>query len=177
VVVPEFLNTIEQSSISSWLRGSDSWFGFYFILLVHTLGLSLLVGANLVVDACILGVAPGVPIRYLKRLFGIMWAGFCINVTSGLFLLLAYPTKSLTNPMFYVKLTIITIAMITALRMKNQVFDDRLNDPEMIARGKSMAKWSLVLWVMAVTAGRLLAYTYTYVLYGVTAVVVFKFPG
>jgi hypothetical protein len=30
---------------------------------------------------------------------------------------------------------------------------------------------------MSITAGRLLAYTYTYVLYGVTAVLVFKFPG
>jgi len=177
VAVPEVLNSIEQSGLSSWLRGSDSWFGFYFVLLVHTLGLSLLVGANVVVDTCILGIAPGVPLKSLKRLFGIMWAGFWLNVTTGIFLLIAYPTKSLTNPMFYVKLTLITLGMITALRMKSQVFDDRLSEPDMVAKGKPMAKWSLALWIMSITAGRLLAYTYTYVLYGVTAVIVFKFPG
>jgi hypothetical protein len=177
VAVPELLNSIEQSGLSSWLRGSDSWFGFYFVLLVHTLGLALLVGSNVVVDACILGIAPGLPLESLKRLFGVMWVGFGLNVASGLLLLVAYPTKSFTNPVFYVKLTLITLAMITTQRIKTQVFNGRLTEPEMMGKGKSMAKWSLALWIMSITAGRLLAYTYTYVLYGVTAVLVFPFPG
>jgi len=35
----------------------------------------------------------------------------------------------------------------------------------MEAKGRALAKWSLVLWIAAITAGRLLAYTYTYLLY------------
>jgi hypothetical protein len=41
-----------------------------------------------------------------------------------------------------------------------------LSEAAMVARGKMMAKLSLVLWIGAITAGRLLAYTYTYRLYG-----------
>ena len=36
-----------------------------------------------------------------------MWAGFWINALSGILLLIAYPTKALTNPLFYAKLVLI----------------------------------------------------------------------
>jgi len=44
LALPEIFNTIEQSAISVWIRDTDSLFGFYFILLFHTIGLALLVG-------------------------------------------------------------------------------------------------------------------------------------
>ena len=50
MAVPEIFNTIEQTSLSKWIRYSPSIFGFYFILLCHTIGLSLLVGANAIID-------------------------------------------------------------------------------------------------------------------------------
>jgi len=50
--------------------------------------------------------------------------------------------------------------------MKNRVFSDpTLSEPAMMMKGKALATWSLVLWVGAVTAGRLLAYTYSYIKY------------
>ena len=167
MAVPEIFNTIEQSGISIWLRESQSIFGFYFILLFHTIGMSLVVGANAVVDLRILGVASDLPLRPLKRLFGIMWTGLGINVTTGLLLLTAYPTKALTNPDFYVKLSFIALAVTTMRRMSIQVFDDAsLDEVAMIAKGKTMAAWSLVFWIGAVSAGRLLSETSKYVLYG-----------
>src|SRR5580693_10288871 len=138
LAVPELFNTIEQSGISRWLRESQSLFGFYFILLFHTIGMSLVVGANAVVDLRILGVAPGLPLHPLKRLFGVMWTGLAINVTTGLLLLTAYPTKALTNPDFYVKLTFIGLAVFTMRRMNHQVFDDTsLSEMAMIAKGRT----------------------------------------
>ena len=167
MAVPELFNTIEQSGLSSWIRHTDSVFGFYFILLFHTLGLALVVGANTVVDLRILGVVSDLPLKPLKQLFGIMWTGFGINATTGILLLIAYPTKALTNPVFYVKLLVIALAVITMQRIKTRVFDDAsLSEAAMIAKGKTMAKWSLVLWIGAITAGRLLAYTFTYLIYG-----------
>lgn len=173
--VPEILNNIEQSGLSSWLRDSDSWFGFYFILLCHTIGLSLLVGASVFVDLCFLGAPSGLPLKSLKRLFRVMWIGFGINAASGILLLTAYPTKSLTNPVFYVKLLFITLAMFTVQQMNQKVFDDHLSEAAMLAKGRSMAKRSLAFWVVSITAGRLLAYTYTYLLYGVIAAWIFHF--
>lgn len=167
LAVPEFFQAVEQSGLSTWLRESDSVFAFYFILLCHTLGLALLVGANTIVDLRLLGVPSDLPLKPLREFFFIMWLGFAINAISGVFLVIAFPTKAFTNPDFYIKLMLITLAVITMQRIKSRVFDDlTLSDAAMIARGKTMAKLSLGLWIGAITAGRLLAYTYTYRLYG-----------
>jgi hypothetical protein len=163
---PMFLQAIEDTGFSTWLRESESPFAFYFILLFHTFGLALLVGANAVVDLRLLGVARSIPLAPLKRLFSIMWIGLAMNALSGVLLVVAYPTKTLTNWDFYAKLTIIGFAVWVMQKQKNRVFEDPgLNEAEMVARGASLAKWSLFLWFGAITAGRLLAYTYKYLTY------------
>jgi len=167
LAVPEIFNTIEQSALSTWLRESTSVFGFYFILLFHTIGMALVVGASAVVDLRILGIASALPLKPLKRLFTIMWVGLGINVTTGLFLLTAYPTKALTNPDFYLKLIFIALAVTLMRKLSLRVFGDAsLDEVAMIAKGKTMAAWSLIFWIGAVSAGRLLSETSKYVLYG-----------
>lgn len=164
MALPTFLHTVEGTGFSTWMRESDSVFGFYFILFFHTIGLALLVGANAVIDLRLLGVAREIPLAPMKRFFGVMWLGFSINVTTGVLLLVAYPTKALTNPDFYIKLTLIALAVWIMQKLKTQVFDDAsLTDETMMAKGATLAKWSLVCWAGAITAGRLLAYTYRYV--------------
>jgi hypothetical protein len=166
LAVPEFFNTIEQSGLSTWLRESESIFSFYFILVCHTLGLALLVGVNSAVDLLLLGVASDIPLKPLKRFFPLMWLGFYVNAISGVFLVIAYPTKAFTNPVFYIKLTLIALAVTTLWAIQNRVFGDAsLSEAAMVARGRTMAKLSLALWFGAITAGRLLAYTYTWRLY------------
>ena len=168
MAVPLFLNTLEQSGLSTWLRESPSVFGFYFILVFHTIGLALVVGPNTAIDLRLLGVAPAIPLPPLRSWFKLMWLGLAINVTSGIFLVLAYPSKAFTNPDFYIKLTLIGFAVWTLRKIKRQVFDDSsLSEAAILARGKMLAVWSLVLWAGVITAGRLLAYTCSYLVYGV----------
>jgi hypothetical protein len=163
LALPIFLQTIEDTGFSTWLRESESPFAFYFILLFHTFGLALLVGANMIVDLHLLGFARGIPLASLKRLFVIMWIGFAMNAVTGILLVIAYPTKSLTNIDFYVKLTLIGFAVWVMQQLKTQVFGEASYSEEArMARGATLAKWSLFLWFGAITAGRLLAYTYKY---------------
>ena len=160
---PMFLQAIEETGFSTWLRESESPFAFYFILLFHTFGLALLVGANAVVDLRLLGVARTIPLAPLKRLFRIMWIGFAMNAVTGILLVFAYPTKALTNPDFYVKLTLIGLAIWVMQKLNRQVFENSgPSEADMIARGATLAKFSIFLWFGAITAGRLLAYTYKY---------------
>ena len=166
MVPPSFLLAIENTGFSSWLRETESPFGFYFVLLFHTFGLALVVGANTVVDLRLLGVARAVPLAPLKQLFRVMWIGFAVNAVTGVLLVFAYPTKSLTNPDFYLKLTIIGFAVWVMQRINSEVFgESSLDETSMMAKGASLAKWSLLLWFAAITAGRLLAYTYKYLTY------------
>jgi hypothetical protein len=166
--IPEALSTLERSGVSTWLRESESPFGFYFILVFHTIGLALVVGPNTAIDLRLLGVARGIPLPPLKNWFSIMWLGFAMNVASGIFLVLAYPTKAFTNPDFYIKLTLIGLAIWILYRIKKQIFDEpRLEEAAVPAKGRMLAVWSLILWFAVITAGRLLAYTCSYLVYGV----------
>ena len=42
---PEFLDTLERTGLSTWIRESESAFAYYFVLVIHNIGLALLVGA------------------------------------------------------------------------------------------------------------------------------------
>ena len=167
MAVPEIFNTIEQSGISTWIRTTQSVFGFYFILTSHTIGLCLLVGSSAVVDLRILGVGRDAPLKALKPLFKLMVAGLLVNFTSGILLLIGYPTKALTDVVFYFKLAFIALALLVTQRLYLRVFDNSdLSETEMMARGKTMATLSLVFWIAAIFAGRALSETFTYLTYG-----------
>jgi hypothetical protein len=166
VDVPQVFQTIESSALSTWIRDSPSLLGFWFILAVHAVGMTLLVGASAVIDLRILGVARDLPLTPLKKLYGIIWIGFWLQFVSGTLLLIASPTKSLTNLDFYLKMLLIALAVVAMQIMKTRVFSESsLSDAERMAKGKALAAWSLIFWAGAVTAGRLIAYTYTYVSY------------
>src|SRR5438309_11343343 len=101
---PLFLQTIEDTGLSTWLRESESPFAFYFILLFHTFGLALLVGANAIVDLRILGVAANLPLAPLNSFFSILSVGLRLIVVTGIFLVISYPSKAITNPVFDISL-------------------------------------------------------------------------
>ena len=161
-VPPRFFLTIEESGLSMWVRDSPFW----AILSIHAIGMALLVGASTVVALRILGVVPELPLAPLKRLYVFIWIGFWIQVISGVLLLVGYPTKSLMNPDFYLKMVLIVAGMIVMQMLRHRVFNNStLTELEMIAQGKLLAWCSLVLWFATVTSARLLAYTYTYASY------------
>jgi len=160
------MKAVEESGLSVWIRDSPSIFAYWFILSFHALGMGMAVGASVVIDFRILGVARDLPLSPLKGLYRIIWAGFWIQVVSGLLLLIAYPTKALTNPDFYIKLVLIGVAIAVMKMIQKRVFSDSsLTEPAMMLQGRSLAVWSLVLWLGVVTAGRLLAYTFTFINY------------
>ena len=166
MAVPVIFQTIEESGLSVWIRDSPSIFAFWFILSLHAVGMGMLVGASVIIDLRILGVAKDLPIAPLKSLYRIIWSGFWVQVVTGTLLVIGYPTKTFTNPDFYIKIVLIALAVVVMQMMKNRVFGDpSLSEPAMMMKGKALATWSLVLWVGAVTAGRLLAYTYSYIKY------------
>lgn len=155
--IDPFLAWVESTALSQWVVGSPSMFAFPGILTLHAIGMGFAVGISAALDLRILGVAPNVPLGELRRFMPILWAGFWLNAVSGVLLLIGYPTKALTNPVFYLKLTLIGVAMTLLVRISRLVF--ATNSP-ITSRLRNLAIASLVCWAGAITAGRLLAYTY-----------------
>jgi len=157
--VDSFLVWLESTALSQWVVGSDSILAFPGILALHAIGMGVAAGLAGVLDLRILGVATGVPLTEFRRYRPLLWGGFWLNAVSGVLLLVGYPTKALTNPVFYLKLLLIATAMVLYVRI------DRLIRSGASASGagralRRLAITSLVCWSGAITAGRLLAYTY-----------------
>ena len=158
-----FFILLEASGLSTWVRESPSMLAFPTVIALHAIGMGLLAGTNAAMDFRILGFARGVPISSLERLVPVMRFGFWLNAVSGVLLLLAYPTKALTNPLFYVKLLLIAIALVDTLVVRKEIIHkSTAEDISVPAKAKILAVGSLALWAGAIISGRLLAYTYIY---------------
>jgi hypothetical protein len=169
--VDEFLAFVESSELSEWIRGSESLFAFPAIITLHTIAMGFLAGGSTAIDLRILGFAPHMPLKPLRRFLPVLWLALAVNAVTGTLLLIAYPTKALTNPVFYVKLCLIALAVwlvyrigVVALRAPN------VDQKPLAANAKLLAAASIAAWVALITAGRLLAYTHKWELLGIRSI-------
>jgi hypothetical protein len=154
----EFLSAIENSPFSEWVRTSSSLWAYPGLLFVHTLGMATVVGMSAMVDLRLLGFARTLPVAPLERYFPIMWTGFWINSISGAMLLAADATTRVADPVFGVKMVLIALGIVNMVVIRRVVFRDPNVDHAVPVLGKLLAAASLVLWLGATTAGRLMAY-------------------
>jgi len=141
-----------------WVRQSGSLLSYPGILLVHTYGMAVVVGLVAGIDLRILGFAPALPLAPLQKFLPVVWAAFWINAATGTILLAADATTKMRNPDFYVKMGFIFLAVISQRMIEQRVFRDPHGDQTLSRNAKVLAAMSLVFWLGAITAGRLLAY-------------------
>jgi hypothetical protein len=155
----DFLASVEGSALATWVRESNSIWAYPTVLFLHSLGMATVVGVSAGIDLRILGFAPDLPLASLLRFFPIIWAAFAVNALSGTALLIADATAKLSNPVFYVKIVFIALALINLRLVKTRVVRDPLIDKGGApADAKLLAATSLLFWIGAITAGRLMAY-------------------
>lgn len=153
---------LEETRASVWVREYPSLFGFPFILFLHTLGLVMLAGVSIAIDVWLLRAQTFARTVQMTGLIRVMWLGFGINTVSGLALLIAYPAKALTNPVFYAKMLLVVAGMYAVARINGDAFP-RGNAIAGAAIGTLTKRWaaaSLLIWAGTIATGRLLAYTH-----------------
>jgi hypothetical protein len=154
------IDAIENSAYAIWVRESPSIWAFTTILSLHAMGLAIIVGINTIIALRLLGYVPTIPVSSLRKLFPWMYVGFTINAFSGLSLLAANLSNDIHNWMFLTKLSLITCAMINlelpgAMVFAAPLVDNGTGGP---ATARRFAIASLVLWSLAIVAGRLSEY-------------------
>jgi hypothetical protein len=155
----QFLMWLEETGLAVWVRESASLLAYPTILLLHTIGLAIVVGISAGINLRLLGFAPGVPLSPLARLYPYMWTGFWINAVSGGALVVADASRALTNPVFFIKMVLIALAVNNLRLLKPHLLAGApAGAPRTPNRVRMLAFTSLVLWVAAITAGRLIAY-------------------
>ena len=162
-----FLALVEGSDLAEWVR-SDPLYAFPLIVTLHTIGMGFLAGGGAAIDLRILGFAPRMPLKAMARFVPLLWLAFAVNAVSGTLLLIGYPTKALTNPVFYVKLCLIALAVVLLYRIVTTVLHVAdVDDEPMTSQARRLALASLGAWVALIVAGRLLAYTHKWEMLGI----------
>jgi hypothetical protein len=154
-----FFQQLESSGLSMWVRQSGSLWAFPGILLAHTYGMGVMVGIIAGIDLKILGLMPALPVAPLQKFLPLVWIAFWVNAITGTVLLAADASSKMVNPDFGIKMIFIVLAVISQRMIQTRV----LSDPEVdrtpfSTNAKMLAVMSLVCWLGAITAGRLLAY-------------------
>jgi hypothetical protein len=151
------LEWIASTSFSTWLQESPSIWGFPLALTFHTTGMGILVGASWAMAFRLLGFAKGIPIAEMRGLCRVVWWAFWVNVVSGMVMFVAHPVERGLALMFWIKIALVALGMVVHVRTERVVAAGTGPVVESSAT-RQLAYGSLVLWLAAVTAARLIAY-------------------
>ena len=164
----ETLVWLENSGLGTWVRESPSLFAYSGLISLHAFGLAFAAGVSAAIALRILGVAPGLPLAPMEKLFPVVWIAFWLNAVSGALLVTSTATKDLTNPVFFTKMAFVLLAITSVRLVKHQAFGDPagLKAGPAPQKARILAGAMLACWTGAIVAGRLVEYP---VLFGLNA--------
>lgn len=156
-----FQDALQQTAVITWVRETNSVLVYPTVLAGHTFGMAFLVGLSSLIALRVLGVFPSLPLAPLETFFSLIWLGFWVNAVTGVVLFSLEPAKFLMEPDFYIKLLAIAGAVVTVRSLQVNVFGGpaRLHAKTEPTNGKALAVTTLTFWLVAITAGRLTAYS------------------
>ena len=150
--------SLQESAFTDWFLGSASIWTYPTVLTLHTIGMAILVGASFVVNLRVLQVAGEIPLQRLAPVYRFIWAGFVINLFSGVVLFVTQAADRVQDPVFYVKLGSIALALWFGVLVKRASIDAADAPQVTPPRSRRLAAAGLGLWTIAIVAGRLMAY-------------------
>jgi hypothetical protein len=153
-----FFEWLEGTPLALWIRESNSILAYPTILFLHTLGLGAVAGLSTFLDFRVLGFVRGLPFSDLKPFVTGVWVAFGLSALSGTALFIANASEKAHSATFLVKLILVFLAIGTHYVMTKRIFRNPLAEQTLPRQAQLLALMSIVFWVGATTAGRLLAY-------------------
>jgi hypothetical protein len=151
------LEWIDATSLSVWLRESPSVWANATVLTLHTMGLTVLVGASWVLDLRLLGISRTVPLSAFRWVFSAVAIGLSVNLVTGVLLFIKNAATWGTSLPFLFKMCLVIASASTLLPIRRYVLSG-IEGPDVSSHARLLAIASIVSWSAAITAGRLLAY-------------------
>ncbi len=156
-----FAQTLQDTAFARWVAESGSLLGYPTILFLHTIGLATVAGLNASINLRLLGVARTLPLAPLVRFYPTIWTAFVVTTASGLALLVADATTRLMQPVFWIKLLFVFLAVANLELIRTQVLRDPAVDSKPLPpNARILALTSFFFLLGATIAGRLIAYVY-----------------
>ena len=148
---------LENTDLAMWV-GLSLW-AYPSLLALHIVGLAVVVGIFAMRDLSLLGVARGVlPAQFVIPV-RLAFAGFVLNAISGFLLFTSQASIFAASTAFQVKISCIVIGMLLAWRIQRRLSaSGGEGEDATVASTYWLAAASLACWLLAISAGRLIAY-------------------
>jgi hypothetical protein len=152
---------LEQTSIGTTIR--ESLWLFPVIETVHIFGIILLVGGTSILDLRLMGLTfRDEPVTKLAgRFLPWAWAGFIIQVLTGILMFSSEATKMYINTAFQIKMLMIVAAGVNAFVFHSLAYQSVgtwEKDPVAPVSARIAGLISILFWFGIVAAGRWIAY-------------------
>jgi hypothetical protein len=160
--VRDFLSGMESSALGQLMRDAGPW-SYAAANLSHVFGVAALFGSVLVLDLRLLGLWRRVPISALAvSTVPVGQAGGAVALVTGVMLLATNATEYIGNPFLILKFPAIAVGLVNVLVLSRlpawKARAERELSPRELRQLRIIGGISLVSWVTAVTAGRMIAY-------------------
>lgn len=150
---------LESTALAEWVR--TSLVGYPFVLTVHSVGMAIMVGLVSVINLRLIGRFGRIPYGSLHGLLKLAWYGFAINVLTGAAIFTSQAASYIRSPVYLLKMAMVLGGAIIAWKMQPILRRDASGWDGGVAMPSSLqtlAKVSLVMWLMAIITGRFTAY-------------------
>jgi Family of unknown function (DUF6644) len=158
----DVLAWLQSSALGMLMRGSGPWI-YPIVNVVHVLGVATLFGSVLVLDLRLLGVRRGSPLSPVTAAAApVAMAGFALAAASGVCLLAANAVEYQGNPFLLAKFAAIGVGLVNVVALRRtaawKAHTDRQLSPSEARLLAFMAGVSLLSWLTAIVAGRMIGY-------------------
>ena len=126
---------------------------------LHILAIAAIIGSVLVINTRLLRGRAWTEdsAQWADRLLLVVWRAITVLLTTGSVMIIAEPGRSLTNPVFQIKIGLICLALLHTLFVASQIH--RTQSESMALPSSALTVWpSFALWIGIVFAGRWIAY-------------------
>jgi len=166
-VVETISNFLTSGGIDEFVASHDYAWPLGEIL--HFFGMALLIGTVGLVDARVLGIGKGIPIKSLEKFIPLGVIGFIINLLTGIMFVAGNPVggpqEYLTNLAFQLKMLCVLVAGLNLLAFYALGIAKKANAVEpggdAPLSAKVVAVISLLLWFGVIYFGRFIMYNDT----------------
>jgi hypothetical protein len=153
---------LQLSTLGHFMRESGPW-TYGLVNLAHILGIASFFGAVLVIDLRLLGLWRRIPVATLaEATTPVAVCGFALATVTGIGLLATKATEYIGNPFLYIKFPAIAAGLVNIAALNASAAWRERGTRELSSQERRRLAWfggtSLVCWLTAMAAGRLIAY-------------------
>lgn len=145
---------LESTALAQWV--GLSLYAYPALLALHITGLAVVVGIFFMRDLRLVGLLSNPSPRDFLKPGRLAYGGFALNAISGFMLFTSQATIFAVSTAFRVKISFILMGMILAWQIQRRLRS--IADEHVDTRTRLLAGLSLICWLVAIIAGRLIAY-------------------